>query len=83
MAVALGGDWAARDRYTDAVDGIEQALNLPADADPYVCLLCVKGTARLGRGAEQPRSWLLRSPAATPSRALSRALRMRAVRIRG
>ena len=87
MAVALGGYWVARDRYTDAVDWIEQALNLPgADADPalHVCLLCVKGTAlwRLGRGAEQP---AVLAAAEAIARALgdpgtlSRALRMRAV----
>jgi tetratricopeptide (TPR) repeat protein len=87
MAAALGGYWVARDRYADAVDWIEQALNLPrADADPalHVHLLCVKGTAlwRLGRGAEQP---AVLAAAESIARALgdpgtlSRALRMRAV----
>ncbi len=58
MAAALGRYWLMRNRYADAVDWVEQALNLPrADADPAlrVRLLCVKATALwpLGRGAEQ------------------------------
>ena len=70
MAVALGGYWVARDRYTDAVDWIEQALNLPgADADPalHVCL-CASRARRCGGWGEEPsspRSWppRRRSPA--------------------
>jgi predicted ATPase/class 3 adenylate cyclase len=59
MAAALGRYWLMRNRYADAVDWVEQALNLPrADADPAlrVRLLCVKAAALwpLGRGAEQP-----------------------------
>ena len=87
LAAALGGYWVARDRYADAVDWIEQALNLPrADADPalHVQLLCVMGTAlwRLGRGAEQP---AVLAAAESIARALgdpvtlSQVLRMRCV----
>jgi predicted ATPase/class 3 adenylate cyclase len=59
MAAALGRYWLMQNRYADAVDWVEQALNLPrADADPAlrVRLLCVKAAALwpLGRGAEQP-----------------------------
>jgi tetratricopeptide (TPR) repeat protein len=48
-----------RNRYTDAMDWIEQALSLPgADADPTRCVraLCTKAKClqRLGRGAEEP-----------------------------
>jgi hypothetical protein len=59
MAAALGCYWVMRDRYADAVDWIEQALNLPrADAHPAlrVRALCTKAGCLwpVGRGAEQP-----------------------------
>jgi predicted ATPase len=87
MAAALGGYWMARDRYADAADWIEQALNLPgADAFPAlrVRLLCVRVTAlwRLGQGAEQPVALAEAERIARAlgdPRILSRALRMRAV----
>jgi hypothetical protein len=59
MAAALGGYWVMRNRYADAVDWVEQALNLPpADAHPAlrVRALCTKARClwAVGRGAEQP-----------------------------
>ena len=59
MAAALGCYWVMRNRYADAVDWIDQALNLPgADAHPAlrVRALCTKARClwQLGRGAEQP-----------------------------
>jgi predicted ATPase len=59
MAAALGCYWFMRGRHADAVNWVEQALNLP-DADAYPALrsraLCTKATSLwfLGRGAEQP-----------------------------
>jgi predicted ATPase/DNA-binding SARP family transcriptional activator len=59
MAAALGCYWFMRDRYADAVDWVEQALNLPrADAHPALLVraLCTKARCLwpVGRGAEQP-----------------------------
>ena len=59
MVAALGCYWVMRERYADAVDWIEQALNLPrADAHPAlrVRALCTKATCLrpIGRGAEAP-----------------------------
>ena len=59
MAAALGCYWVMRNRYADAVDWIDQALNLPgADAHPAlrVRALCTKARClwQVGRGAEQP-----------------------------
>src|SRR3989440_4962613 len=59
LAAALGCYWIMRDRYADAVDWVEQALNLPgADADPalrapalYTKAACLWA---VGRGTEQP-----------------------------
>jgi predicted ATPase/class 3 adenylate cyclase len=87
MAAALGPYWLMRNRYADAVDWIEQALNLRgADAHPAlrVRLLCLDVAAlwRLGRRAEQTAAL---AEAERIARALgdpgilSRALRMRAV----
>jgi predicted ATPase len=58
LAAALGGYWVTRGRYTDALDRIEQVLQLPQpDAHPalHVRLLRTKATClwRVGRGAEQ------------------------------
>jgi predicted ATPase/DNA-binding SARP family transcriptional activator len=58
MTAALGSYWLVRGRYADAVDWIEQVLDLPgADAYPalYVRVLCTKDRCLwpLGRGAEQ------------------------------
>jgi hypothetical protein len=59
MVAALGNYWVMRNRYADAVDWLEQALNLPrADANPAlrVRALCTKARCLwpMGRGAEQP-----------------------------
>jgi predicted ATPase len=59
MVAALGCYWVMRNRYADAVDWVDQALNLPrADAHPAlrVRALCTKAKClwRAGRGAEQP-----------------------------
>jgi predicted ATPase/DNA-binding SARP family transcriptional activator len=58
MAAALGCYWIVRNRL-DAVDWLEQALNLPgADAYPALRVRALSTKARclwpLGRGAEQP-----------------------------
>jgi predicted ATPase/DNA-binding SARP family transcriptional activator len=59
MAAALGCYWVMRNRYTEAVDWVDQALNLPGgDAHPAlrVRALCTKARCLwpVGRGAEQP-----------------------------
>jgi predicted ATPase len=59
MAAALGRYWLMRARYMDAVNWVEQALNLPgADAHPAlrVRALCTKAICLwpLGRGSETP-----------------------------
>jgi predicted ATPase/DNA-binding SARP family transcriptional activator len=59
MAAALGCYWVMRNRYSDAVDWVDQALNLPgADAHPAerVRALCTKSKClwQMGHGAEQP-----------------------------
>ena len=59
MAVALASDWIMRNRYVDAVDWIDEALNLPdAGADPAMRARALRTKARclwnVGRGAEQP-----------------------------
>jgi hypothetical protein len=56
---ALGCYWVMRDRYADAVDWVDQALNLPgAGAQPALRARALRTTARcrwpVGRGAEQP-----------------------------
>ena len=62
MVAALGCYWEMRDRYVEAVDWVDQALNLPgADADPAlrVRALRTKASASGERDAEpsNPRSW--------------------------
>jgi predicted ATPase/DNA-binding SARP family transcriptional activator len=59
MAAALGGYWVMRNRYADAVDWVDQALNLPgADAHPALRARVLRTKARclwqMGRGAEKP-----------------------------
>jgi predicted ATPase/DNA-binding SARP family transcriptional activator len=59
LAAALGCYWRMRDRYADAVDWIDQALNLPgADADPALRVPALLTKAKclwnVGRRAEQP-----------------------------
>ena len=59
MAAALGCYWIMRNRYADAVDWVDQALNLPgADAHPALRVRALRTKARclwqMGRGAEQP-----------------------------
>ena len=59
LAAALGLYWIMRGRHADAVDWVEQALNLPgAEAHPaaHVRALCTKARCLwlVGRGAEQP-----------------------------
>jgi predicted ATPase/DNA-binding SARP family transcriptional activator len=59
MAAALGEYWVMRDRYTDAVDWVDQALNLPGvDGHPALCVQALRaknlGLWSLGRGSEQP-----------------------------
>jgi len=59
MAAALGRYWIMRNLYGDAVDWIDQALNLPgADAHPTLRVPALRTKATclwaLGRGAEQP-----------------------------
>ena len=59
LAAALGRYWLMRDRYADAVDRVDQALNLPgADAYPALRVRALRTKAlclsRAGRGAEQP-----------------------------
>jgi hypothetical protein len=59
MAAALGCHWLMRNRYADAVDWVDRALNLPrADAHPALRVRALRTKARclwqVGRGAEQP-----------------------------
>ncbi len=59
LAAALGCYWVMRNHYADAVDWVDQALNLPgAAAHPAlrVCALRTKAKClwQMGRGAEQP-----------------------------
>jgi predicted ATPase len=59
MVAALGWYWLTRERYADAVDWVEQALNLARpDAFPALRIraLCTKATClwQMGRGAERP-----------------------------
>ena len=59
MAAALGGYWVMRNRYADAVDWVDQALNLPgADAHPALRVRALRTKVQclwqMGRGAEQP-----------------------------
>ena len=59
MVAALGCYWQMRDRYVEALDWVEQALNLPgADADSALRVRALRTKAtclwRAGRGAEQP-----------------------------
>ena len=58
LAGALGCYWVTRDRYADAVDWVDQALDLPgADAHPALRVLALRTNARclwrMGRRAEQ------------------------------
>jgi hypothetical protein len=59
LAAAVGCYWVMRDRHADAVDWVEQALNLPgADANPARRFGALRTKARclwqVGRGAELP-----------------------------
>ena len=59
MAAALGCYWLIRNRYADAVNWVEQALNLAgADTHPALRVRALRTKARclwqMGRGAEQP-----------------------------
>jgi predicted ATPase/DNA-binding SARP family transcriptional activator len=59
MATALGCYWIIRDRYADAVDWVDQAMNLRgADAHPALRADALrvknKGLWLLGRASEQP-----------------------------
>jgi predicted ATPase/class 3 adenylate cyclase len=59
LVAALGCYWVMRNRYADAVDWVDQALNLPsAGAHPAarVRALCTKSRClwQMGRGAQQP-----------------------------
>jgi hypothetical protein len=59
LAAALGCYWVMRNRYADAVDWVDQALDLPGAADhpaPRVSALRTKAKClwQMGRGAEQP-----------------------------
>jgi predicted ATPase/class 3 adenylate cyclase len=59
MAAALGWYWIMRNRYAEAVDWVDQALNLPgADAHPALRVRALGTKARClrqtGRAAEQP-----------------------------
>jgi predicted ATPase/DNA-binding SARP family transcriptional activator len=59
LAAALGCYWVMRDRYGDAVDWVDQSLNLPgADAHPALRVRVLRTKAlclwQMGRGAEQP-----------------------------
>jgi predicted ATPase/class 3 adenylate cyclase len=58
MAAALGWYWVMRNRYADAVDWVDQALNLAgADAHPALSVRALDTKARcvrqMGRGAER------------------------------
>ena len=73
MCAALGTYWLSRDRYAEAVDWIDRALDLPgADTHsaPRVRALCFKAWALwpLGRGSEQP---AVMAEAETSARALA------------
>jgi predicted ATPase/DNA-binding SARP family transcriptional activator len=59
LAAALGCYWVMRDRYADALDWVDQALNLPgADAHPALRVRALRTKAEclwpMGRGAQQP-----------------------------
>ncbi len=59
MAAALSCYWLMRNRYADAVDWVDQALNLPgADAETALRVRALLTKARclwnVGRGVEQP-----------------------------
>ena len=59
MAAALGCYWVTRNRYADAMDWVDQALNLPgADAHPALRVRALATKAsflwQMGRGAEEP-----------------------------
>jgi predicted ATPase/class 3 adenylate cyclase len=59
LAAALGCYWMIRDRYADAVDWIDKALNLRgADAHPALCVHALRAKTLslwlLGRQPEQP-----------------------------
>jgi predicted ATPase/DNA-binding SARP family transcriptional activator len=72
MCAALGTYWLERDRYAEAIDWIDRALDLPGADDhsvPRVRALCAKSWALwpLGRGNEQP---AVTADAETSARAL-------------
>ncbi|HEX6698880.1 MAG TPA: adenylate/guanylate cyclase domain-containing protein [Solirubrobacteraceae bacterium] len=59
LAAALGCYWLTRNRYADAVDWIDQTLDLPgAEAHPALRVLALRTKSRclwqMGRRAEQP-----------------------------
>jgi predicted ATPase/DNA-binding SARP family transcriptional activator len=59
LVAALGCYWMVRDRYADAVDWVDQALNLRgADAHPALCVHALRAKTLslwlLGRQPEQP-----------------------------
>ena len=58
LAAALGCYWVTRNRYADAVDWVDRALDLPgAAAHPALCAQALRTKAnclfQMGRGAEQ------------------------------
>jgi predicted ATPase/class 3 adenylate cyclase len=86
LAAALGCYWLTRNRYAEAVDWIDQALNLPgAGAHPALRVLALRTKSRclwqMGRRGEQPA--IMAELEATARRlgdpvTLSRALQLRA-----
>jgi len=59
LVAAVGCYWVMRDRYADALNWVDEALNLPgADANPALCVRALRTKAwclwQVGRGAELP-----------------------------
>jgi len=59
LVAAVGCYWVMRDRYADALNWVDEALNLPgADANPALCVGALRTKAwclwQTGRGAELP-----------------------------
>ena len=98
LAAALGCYWVMRDRYADAVDWIDQALNLPgADAHPALRVRALRTKARClwqrrarsranprsGRGGgHRPTAWRSRDPLPSAPAARRSRDRCRAARCR-